>query len=236
MTMHKSAIFIVGLTFIYYLIQPCRMHNRSTWSVLLLLLLLLAIVPTQSLLMGFVESLDDKQAVAHSIKLHLSFAKLGQSNLFVYGAALLLLIDYAREREKRVSMVAAVAMGMIITVLFYQYYYMLNRLKSYFVILVVYYIFREMHKAGEEGMPFVTITRQVCEMLLVLFVSYKVYAFDQNSLNEGNLLKASTVFELAEYDSVEIMDRQMLKADKYWRTQFLKAENENISINGSPTE
>lgn len=216
MTMHKSGTFIVGLTAIYYLLQRSTMW-KNTWGVLLMILVLMMIIPTWDIIEAIVKALHLGSSTMFSIKLHLSYMRLVQTNLLIYGTVLIVLAIYAQRQTGKNAVVAAAAVGMIIIVIMYQYYYMVDRLRSYFVIFVVYYTFKVMREAAEEKAPFVGIVRQSCELVLMLFIVGKTYSFDKHmKLENGDLYDSCTVFDLIYEDASVIQKRQMDKAVRFW--------------------
>lgn len=216
MTMHKSATFIVMLTVFYYVIQPYKMQ-KNTWSVLLMILLILMIIPTWNLIETMTEVLQLDQMTMDSIRLHLSYMKLRQTNVLVYGTALLLLTQYSRGQEKRGFAIASVSCGLIVIVMLYQYYFIVNRLRFYFAVLIVYYIFDQMRNAAETKAPYISLVRQTLEIAVILFLAGKIYSFDKTSRKEqGDLLEACTVLDLRDTDAKTLQKRQLDKAQKFW--------------------
>lgn len=219
MTMHKSAFVIVPLTVFYYVLQPYMMR-KNTWPVLLTLLAMLVIVPTWDLIVAVTDVLNINGMTMDSIRLHLSFVNLRQTNLLIYGTALLVLVMYSRGQERKGFMVATVFCGMIVIVVLYQYYFIVDRLRSYFALFVIYYIFNTMRVAAEKREPYVNIVRQLCEIVLLFFMVGKTYSFDKASRAEqGDLLEVSTVFDLIDEDVTVVRERQMEKGRRFWASE-----------------
>lgn len=218
MSMHKSGMFMIPLTAVYYALQPYKMR-QNTWGVLLMILLMLVIVPTWSLIEFMTETLNLDPMVMDSIRLHLSFVNLRQTNLLVYGTVLVVLTCYARGQERKGFAIASASFGMIVIVLLYQYYFMVDRLRSYFVLLIVYYAFNVMREAAVNHAPYVNLVRQVCEVVLLFFMIGKTYSFDKSSrIEQGDLLDACTLFNLIDEDPWTVRQRQMEKGQRFWNS------------------
>lgn len=228
MTMHKSAVFIVVPVFVYYLLQPLK-PNISLWGVLLTLLIIMAIVPTEQLIGRLIDSITADSPTAESLKLHLSFAKLHQTNFIIYLTAIVLLAMYARRGERREAIAATAAAGLILITVLYQYYFLLGRLRSYFMPVLVYVIFRTMGRARELKLPYINLVRQVAEIMAIVFIGYKVWSYDQNSARDGNVMQASTIFELADNKPEELRQRQLDRAEQFWHNSFLKSDMQNTN-------
>lgn len=224
--MHKSALFIILPTAAYYLMQPRRVQV-SLWAVLAVALAVLAIVPTEGLIGSVIDHISSTSSTAESLKMHLAFAKLHQTNFVLYMLAIVLLGLYSHSAERRSAIAATAAAGLIMMVALYQYYFLLSRLRSYFLPVAVYYIFSVMARARAEHRPYVHIVRQIAEILVIVFMSYKVWSFDVNSQSGRGVLRASTIFELADHKPEELRDRQMLRAEQFWQESFLKSDMSN---------
>lgn len=215
-TMHKSGVFMVGLSAVYYVLQRSYI-GKNTWGMLLVLLVLLMIIPTWDIIEAVVRALNLKSTTMFSIRLHLSYMRLVQTNLLIYGTVLLVLAMYARRQTGKSAIVATAAVGMVVIVTMYQYYYMVDRLRAYFVLLLVYYAFNVVHEASEEKAPFVGLIRQSCELVVLLFLVGKTYSFDKNMrIENGDLLDSCTIFNLMNEDAATIQKRQMAKAQRFW--------------------
>ena len=224
MTMHKSAMFMIVPAMVYYTMQPRRIEMSST-GVMLLVLCLLALVPTQSVVESIVDNISGNGSVARSIRMHISFANLRQSNLLIYGTAIVALMTFAVGRRGRSGMLAMTMAGLIVIVAFYQYFYLLNRLRSYFLPFVVVAVIEMGIEARDERLPWNGLVRQTAKVVVMMFLIYKTVAFDRNSARDGDVLKMSTVFELTDNTREELMDRQMERANDFWENAFQKGDD-----------
>jgi len=223
MTMHKSAVFMILPTMLYYMMQQREMDMRPV-GVLLLLLCLLALIPTRDFVEQIIDNVQSQSASAKSLRMHISYANLRQSNLIVYCAALVALMTFYRGTKGRDAVLVAAMMGLIVIVVFYQYFMMLNRLRSYFLPFVIVAIITAGIEAREENVPWNAMVRQVGKVVVLFFLVYKTAAFDRNSAKDGDVLKMSTVFELATNTKEELYERQMARADRFWDEAFQQGD------------
>lgn len=222
---HKSAIFMIVPTMLYYIIQP-RQIDMKPLGMLLLLLCLLALIPTRDFVEQIImDHVQSQSPAAKSLKMHLSFANLWQSNLIIYSSALVALMTFSHAKQGRSAILVSAIMGLIVIVVFYQYYLMLNRLRSYFIPFIVVAIIEMGIEAKDENAPWNGLVRQTGKVIVFLLLIYKTYAFDVNSAKGGDVLKMSTVFELADISKEELYERQMERAQKFWDEAFLKGDD-----------
>lgn len=227
MTMHKSAIYMIVPTMLYFMIQPREIDMRPV-GMLLLLLCLMAIIPTRDFVEQIIDNIQSQSASAKSLRMHISYANLHQSNLIIYGAALVSLMTFYRQKKGRDALLVAAMMGLIVIVVFYQYFMMLNRLRSYFLPFVIVAIIAAGIEAKEENVSWNTLIRQAGKVVVLFFLAYKVVAFDVNSAKDGDVLKMSTIFELANNTKEELRERQQERADRFWNEAFQKGDEKEF--------
>jgi len=224
MTMHKSAMFMIAPAILYYAVQPMKME-MSSLGTMLLVLCLLVLIPTQDFVESMVDSVSLGESATKSIKTHISFSNLRQSNLLIYGAAIVSLMVFSSGRRGRSATLVAAMMALIVSVVFYQYYMMANRLRAYFLPFAVVAIIQAGIEAKELNLEWSTLVRQVSKVVVLCFLIYKTVSFNINSAKDGDVLEMCTVFELADHSKQEICDRQMAKAEKFWDEDFLKGDD-----------
>lgn len=224
MTMHKSAMFMIAPAILYYAIQPMRME-MSSLGTMLLVLCLLVLIPTQELIEHVVDSMHIGGSAMKSLKMHISFTNLYQSNLFIFGAALVSLMTFSHGKRGRTAILVAAMMALMVTVVFYQYYMMAARLRAYFMPFAVVTIIAAGIEAKEENLPWSTLVRQTSKIVVLGFLVYKTVAMNVNSAKDGDVLDICTVFDLSDHSEKELRDRQMAKAQKFWDENFLKGDD-----------
>ncbi len=229
-TMHKSAVFVVVPTIFYYTLQSYEVKNSAV-EVMGIVLVIMLVVSMQSFVEQVVNNLPLPKTTAKSLKMHASFSKAIQSNFVLYFMAIILMAHFGRRASRTTALLASVMVGMMMIVAFYQFYYLLNRLRSYFVPMIVVYILREGHVARENKVPYAEVVSQAAILLMLLFMGYKTIAFDKNSRKDGDVLMMSTVFELVSEDKEDLQERQMKRAEDFWDNAFLKGDREHRSKN-----
>ena len=224
MTMHKSAMFMIVPAILYYAIQPCRME-MSSLGTMLLVLFLLVLIPTQDLVEHLANNMRLNDSALKSLKMHISFSNLRQSNLLIFGAAIVSLMTFSAGKRGRTALLSAAMMALLITVAFYQYYMMANRLRAYFLPFAVVAIIEAGIEAKESNLPWSSLVRQSSKVIVLVFLIYKTCAFNTNSTKDGDALKMSTIFELATHSEKELRERQMKRAQYFWDNAFLKGDD-----------
>jgi hypothetical protein len=114
----------------------------------------------------------------------------------------------------------------------YQYYYLLVRLRSYFLPLVITFAFGLVQGSEEQGrrVPYGALVKQAAFFLLLLYMSYATYAFNRDTKKmKSNIYIASTVFDLLDHRSSDIEKSQMNKAIKFWKEDFMKDTHNKVN-------
>jgi len=224
MTMHKSAEFMIVPAILYYMVQPRKME-MSSLGTMLLVLCLLVLIPTEGIVESLIEYMNLPRSSEKSLRMHVSFSNLRQSNLFIYGAALVSLMTFSAGKRGKSAMLVAAMMALIVSVVFYQYYLMVPRLRAYFLPFAVVAIIEAGIEVKEENIPWSTLVRQTSKVIVLGFLIYKTAAFNINSSKDGDVLKMSTVFELTCNTKEELQERQMERAEQFWDEAFLNGED-----------
>lgn len=223
-TMHKSAMFMIVPAIIYYAIQPSRME-MSSLGTMLLVLFLLVLIPTQDMVEQWVNNMQLNGSAGKSLKMHISFSNLRQSNLLIFGAAIVSLMTFSANKRGRTAILSAAMMALLVSVVFYQYYMMANRLRAYFLPFAVVAIIEAGIEAKENNQPWNALVRQTSKIIVLVLLIYKTYVFNINSEKDGDALKMSTVFELTTHSEKELRERQLKRAQYFWENAFLKGED-----------
>lgn len=224
MTMHKSAMFMIAPAILYYAIQPCRME-MSSLGTMLLVLFLLVLIPTQEIVEQWADNFQMNESAEKSLKMHIAFSNLRQSNLLIFGTAIVSLMTFSAGKRGRTAILSAAMMALLVTVVFYQYYMMANRLRAYFLPFAVVAIIEAGIEAKESNLPWNALVRQTSKIIVLVFLIYKTCAFNINSAKDGDTLKMSTIFELTAHSGKELRERQMEKAQYFWDNAFLKGDD-----------
>lgn len=240
--MHKSGIFAVAITVPVLLLYE-RNFSTLTLQILLLVLLVMLFVPLAKL--GFlVRPLPLPGSVKQSIIHHLTMGKQFQVVFLLY-FGLLVMLEYIRsyyqpQRQRqpqrqgyeRWGQIALVALcGLALLVIGYQYFYLLNRMRSYFLPFVLTYSLRivwEVQQDETVRIPYVSLLRQGLTVLLFLYLAHYTYTFDRMTWDWKNpIYKCCTVFDLRHQPEWAIRNHQWSMSDRWWQTDYKKMMSTN---------
>lgn len=240
--MHKSGIFAVAISLPVLLLYD-RNFSTMTYQILLIVLLLMLCVPLAKL--GFlIRPLPLPGSVKHSIIHHLSMGKQFQVVFLLY-FGLIVLLEYIRSYDKRQrqpqreretyerwGQIALVALcGLALLVIGYQYFYLLNRMRSYFLPFVLAYSFRivwEVQQDETVRIPYMSLMRQSMTVLLFLYLAHYTYSFDRMTWDWKNpIYKSCTVFDLRHQPEWAIRNHQVPMASRWWKTDYKKMMSTN---------
>ena len=121
----------------------------------------------------------------------------------------------------------AVFMSLLFVVSLYQYYYLLNRLRSYFVPFIIVYVYDLLqHGEKRKGMQIFS-SLFVCLMYVFCLNSIYERYKDQNCLKSG-IYDTCTIFDLLKYDEATIKERQLKKSEYYWNKEFMSFDTNKL--------
>lgn len=213
-SMHKASLLVILPALTYWGMQRIEIKN-NIWAVLMTGLAILLVV-SDNVIVDRLMKMSADGLVSKSISYHLSFAKQIQLNFVLYMLAIVVMVQYAKRKQGRDLILAITTAGMIIAVMFYQHFMLLNRLRSYFAIFIIVYIFNFVRIKSEEKVPYINIIRQAGIVFLMIFACYKTITFDVNWKRDGNAMEACTLLDLRHSSSKEIKQRQLIKANNFW--------------------
>ena len=231
---HKSGFVAVIPTLGYFLLSSSRVSMRTISQLLLILLVIMFLLPITKLSLEFLNRLPLSDAVLFSINHHLSLGRQVQAVFVVYALTLVCLVHYTQYCKSRKEIFAIGAtIGILCIVMLYQYYYLLNRVRSYFTPLIIVYIFNVVQNAEkqERHIPYGQLMKQLTCLILCIYMAHTVVAIHRG----GQVLKnrvndTCTVFDLMGDGSKEaIQRRQITKARKFWEEDYMRHENNKIN-------
>lgn len=229
---HKSGLFVVSLTGLLMLV-PSRRNTTSLYQLLLLVLVLTLILPIAQISSTFIQHLPLPLSYLHSIQHHLSLGRQIQTVFIVYAVTLFVIAYFTQYNRTRLQAITfSVIAGLILVAFMYQYYYLLVRLRSYFLPLVITYGFSLVQESENRGqrVPYGALVKQAASFLLLLYMTYATYAFNRDTKQmKSNIYIASTVFDLIDHRPSDVQKTQMNKALKYWREDFMKDTHNKVN-------
>ena len=227
---HKSGIFVVLPTLLYLLI-PNYIIKQYIFQILLLLLCVLLFFPLIKLITPIVGLLPLPDQSLESIQHHLLLGRTVQVVFLVYLTTILCLTYFSKNQTNKINTIKyAVIIGLILIVCLYQYYYVLNRMRSYFLPFIIIYTINsayEYFKDNNKLLPYSTLLKQLSILFIFIYVSYFTYTIEKTySQTISQFYDRTTIFELRHHSKAEIRARQLKKAETYWLKDFFRnAEN-----------
>ena len=228
---HKSGVVAVVPTLAFYLIG--RHASLKTLSQLLLVILVvLFLLPVTNLSFGFIGSMPLPEKVIESIHHHLSLGRQVQMIFFVYAVALVCLVHYSQYCRTKMEIIAVVAIiGLVCIVTLYQYYYLLNRIRSYFTPIILVFLFRFVQEAENKqvSIPYGALIKQTASVVIMLYMMHATVALHRG----GQVLKnkvndTCTVFDLIRHRASDVQNAQMKKATLFWEQDYMQHENNKL--------
>ena len=233
-TFHKSGIFVVIPTLLYFLI-PNYIIKQYFFQLLLVLLCVLLFIPLIKLITPLVGMLPLSTQALESIEHHLLLGRTVQVVFLVYLTAILCLTYFAKNQTNKLDSIKYIVLiGLIMIVCLYQYYYVLNRMRSYFLPFIIVYIINTTHeyfKNNNNLLPYATLLKQLTIVFFFVYSAYFTYSTEKAySQTVSQFYDRSTVFDLINNDANAIKKRQLKKAEIYWKEDFFK-DTDNIIKN-----
>lgn len=228
-SMHKSGFFPVALTACGIFFYHTRQYS-AIYTFLTIGLLLLIAVPVQRISASIVNILPLPHAYLTSLSHHLSIGLQFQTIAVIYLAILLvfsLVLSY--DSKRRYTWIAFVTLcGMGLIVLLYPYYYLLVRLRSYFVPFIVFYLIT-VFSDGQRTIPYQSLIKQSLMVLVLFFYIHVAVSQERGAhLLHSPVYRASTVFELKNATAQQIRNRQMKIATVYWEKDYMQRAKSSL--------
>ena len=220
--MHKSGLFIGLGTFLIYGLRHIKI-SKQAYIMLFLLLLTFLIIPLKDFLLNILEVLPLKDSVNNSIEHHLEVAKPFQWIFIIYAITILCAGYYRNTSKEDAKWHWIIFACLLIVVILFQYWFILNRLRSYFLPLAIVYIINTIQKSPHKSV----LPKQLLVLSILLFSANfcrGYYNGLQQSVSKVNA--TCTVFDLRKKSKEQIKKEQMTKAEKFWKEEYLKYELE----------
>lgn len=221
---HKSGIFVVAVVLFYYMVRG-KCVKPYVYQLLLLALVLVFLLPIVGVSSDFIQHLPLPDSYIYSLKHHLSLGRQVQSVFLVYAVTLVGVSHFAEYNHSRSQAIAAAALvGLVIVAVLYQYYYLLDRLRSYFLPVVIVFVFRLVQSTEDKHLevPYGTLAKQLCSLVLVIYLVHSILFLHRGTQQlKNNVYASCTVFELIDHRPSDVQNSQMKLAQKYWKEDFM---------------
>jgi len=214
---HKSGLFMCIGTFLVYELRFIKI-NKQAYILLFMLLILFLIIPLKEFILPIIDQLPLQESVVDSIKHHLLLEKNFQTIFIVYAVTLFCTAYYSRFSKEDAKWHWIIFACLLIIVILFQYYFILNRLRSYFLPLALVYIINAIVTSEHKSV----LPKQILVLSILLFAAnfYRRYNVElENSISKINI--GYTVFDLKHKSEEQIKKEQMEKAAKFWEYEYL---------------
>ncbi len=211
--LHKSGIFF---SFILFMVVYCKnvKIEPHLYLIPIALLFIIQLIPlTQSL-----SVLNLPTNMVRSIEHHLLLGKNLQFVLLMYLLMFIILLTNKREcADDNKWMGLFIFISALFIAVFYKYWFLLNRLRSYFMPMLIVYIFNIL---AEERCS--KILRQIFITLLFLHTiktSLSLYLAENKSISKVN--RVQTIFILKDKTEDEVSKESIKKAKFFWENEYM---------------
>lgn len=217
-TMHKSAIIVLVLSALLYLVGKVSVDKRE-YILLGLLIIGFILVPLQPLLMRLVDILPLSSLQSASLKHHLQLGTPFQVVLIVYMASIFCLAYYIVPKNGHTRKHWLIWCCVAVLVCLYPYWFLLNRLRSYFLPFLIVYIANTLYTSERKD----ALTKQIYATILVLYTGVVLAGLPKKAQQmRYPTASISLVAERYKYSDEELQQRQMRQAKLYWKYDYPK--------------
>ncbi len=228
MAMHKSGVFVVPLCLLAYCLhgRPVQAWVFQLLMVVLVVVLLLPLTNIATTMLSFLPA-DYLSSIEH----HLRVGKQIQSVWIVYAMLVVCVEYYLHYHKIRMDSIAIVAvLGIAIVVAVYQYYYILNRMRSFFVPFMIVWVFQVVQgRDTDKPIPYFKLVSQVACVLFFVYSIHMTWAFTKQSKTlYAPIYNACTVLDIREGEIKALQQRQLKQAEDFWRYDFMQHEKNLI--------
>lgn len=228
-SMHKSGIFVVPLCLLAHILHN---YKIAPWvfQILMLVLGIMLVLPVSKVASGVFDFLPS--GFTASLILHLKLGKQIQSVWIVYAMVVVCVeyyLHFSREKWSGIALVSVI--GIAVCVVFYQYFFLLNRLRSYFIPFILVWGFSLVQKAEDSAyqIPYAQLMKQVACLVLILFSFRLLSVFVKTSAQlHTPIYEVCTIFDIHQGEVKALQERQLKRANAFWQYDFMAHEQNFI--------
>lgn len=227
---HKSGFMPVGLTLMGVLLYHQR-QSALVYYILIGVLMVMMLIPVSRVATPILAMLPLPESYIESVLHHMQLGRQFQIIALIYLAVLILISMYnSKQRQSYTWIGIEVLMGMVIIVALYQYFFLLNRIRSYYTPLILFYLIRivtDEHR--EKSFPYAALLRQSVAVLFFLYCTHVMIGYIRGVRQlHAPIAKASTLFDLRNQSPKQIRDKQMKIALQYWKEDYMKGNQNKL--------
>ncbi len=210
--MHKSGFIICGCTIFFMLFWQMGIDKRA-YLTLAILLCAMLIIPLSNIGETIFTKLPLSHSINNSILHHLQLGKNLQTIFPIYFLSILCLAYYSTftANHKHYHWMMWICIAVI--VFLYQYWYLLNRLRSFFLPFIIVYMQHEIAKSDiKDALP-----RQIFATIFMLYAI--VFNYHNNiraDYAQSHTFDTITIFDLIDNDTEPLQKHQLEEANLYW--------------------
>lgn len=217
---HKSAPIICIISLIGLIIFKFKQEN-SIFAISILFLFAFITIPLKNLLLTLSDTLPFSTEVLESIQDHLIVERQFQVVFFLYLITSYCVYIYFYKSQKLKTWHIITICGLIIIALFYQYWFFINRLRSYFIPFIAVYTVMLCYNSPNKHL----FSKQLAVLIIycLFFVNLKNLYIGNGNLKSG-IAETSTIFQLLNDTEENIKARNIKKAEIFWLTEYQQQE------------
>ena len=218
--MHKSASFVCMITLLTLIILRFKRTN-NLFAVSMIFIVVFMAIPLKNVLLLLSNYLPVDINVLKSIQNHLTIERRVQLIFMLYSLVIYLGYVYFNRKKELKTWHAVAACGLLLISLFYQYWFFINRLRSYFLPFITIYIIN----LAITNKGYKPLAKQVSMAVLYLFFIINTHnIYKGNTTLKSGIAETSTIFQLRNESAEEIKARNMNKAINYWLNEYIASE------------
>lgn len=221
--MHKSSVFVCMATLLFMMFWQFSLDKKA-YIALAVLLCSMLVLPMSSLGDMIVHSLPLGGSIKDSLSLHLAMGSKVQIIFPIYFLAILCLAYYSNfsDKDRRWHWMMWLCVAAIVTM--YQYWFLLNRLRSFVLPFLLVYMQSEIAQSERKKD---LLPAQLFGVVFMLYAAVFTYSSNQTpSYAKSRTNRVSTVFELRDHSPEELQERQMKEAILFWKHDFVYTQKE----------
>lgn len=228
---HKSGFLPVGLTLMGVLLYRMR-QSALVYHILIGVLMVMMLIPVSRVAMPVLSLLPLPASYIESVSHHMQLGRQFQIIALIYLAIMILISMYNNTKQRRsytwIGIEVLIAMAIIVAL--YQYFFLLNRIRSYYTPLILFYLIRlATDERRESSFPYAALIRQSVVVLFFLYCTHGMIGYIRGAQQlHAPIARASTLFDLRNQSPKKIRDKQMKIALQYWNEDYMKGNQNKL--------
>lgn len=221
--MHKSAIFVILIASVIIALRNTPLKARAYFLLTITFLLLMTIPLSDLINENFIENIPIDDKTKDSIILHLKLGSIKQLIAPIYLIAIACIAYYGNFSKENMKWNWCIWCCLALIVILFQFWFFLNRLRSYVLPFAIPYIFNTCLTSQKNAM-----LRQSATVVYILYSCVIINSLFSTKISETQIV--TTVFSRLHTDEKNIRDAQMKKAKHFWYCEYpeqFKEENAN---------